>query len=325
MKVSSNGFYMSNSPYTVEISPPDLLPYRDANTGVDYVWRFDSRKPGPHVLITAIVHGNELCGAIVLDELLRAGVEPRTGILTLAFANVAAFMRFNPSHPTLSRYVDEDFNRVWSRDVLDSPRTSAELRRARELRPIVEEADYLLDLHSMQYGRTPITLCGTTEKGALLAKSLGFPEHIAADRGHAAGKRMRDYGPFADESAAPNALLVECGQHWLEETVAAAREVTYRFLTHLDTLSPEDLGVHLDVPPTAAKLIDISDPVTVKTSRFRFVEDFVGLEVIGERGTTIGFDGEEAVKTPYDDCVLLMPSRRLSPGTTAVRFGRYRA
>jgi len=29
------------------------------------------------------------------------------------------------------------------------------------------------------------------------------------------------------------------------------------------------------------------------------------------------------VRTPYDDCVLIMPSRRLVKGQTAVRLGRY--
>jgi hypothetical protein len=29
------------------------------------------------------------------------------------------------------------------------------------------------------------------------------------------------------------------------------------------------------------------------------------------------------VRTPYDECVLIMPSRRLLPGQTAVRLGRY--
>jgi predicted deacylase len=43
---------------------------------VEYVTRFDSGVPGPHALITALVHGNELCGAIALDFLFRAGIRP---------------------------------------------------------------------------------------------------------------------------------------------------------------------------------------------------------------------------------------------------------
>ncbi|HIF10546.1 MAG TPA: succinylglutamate desuccinylase, partial [Sneathiellales bacterium] len=51
------------------LTPIDLTAYRSGNTGVDYVHRFDSGKPGQVALITALVHGNELCGAYALDFL----------------------------------------------------------------------------------------------------------------------------------------------------------------------------------------------------------------------------------------------------------------
>ena len=35
------------------------------------------------------------------------------------------------------------------------------------------------------------------------------------------------------------------------------------------------------------------------------------------------FDGDKPIATPYDDCVLVMPSRRLRRGESAVRFGRF--
>lgn len=37
---------------------------REGNTGVDYVHRFDSGVPGPHVLFNALTHGNEFCGMV---------------------------------------------------------------------------------------------------------------------------------------------------------------------------------------------------------------------------------------------------------------------
>ena len=39
--------------YAVELTPPDIEPYRAGNTGIDYVTTFDSRVAGPHVLVTA--------------------------------------------------------------------------------------------------------------------------------------------------------------------------------------------------------------------------------------------------------------------------------
>ncbi len=49
----------------------------------------------------------------------------------------------------------------------------------------------------------------------------------------------------------------------------------------------------------------------------------MGLRRPPEEGTVIGRDGARAVRTPYPECVLIMPSRRLRPGESAVRFGRY--
>src|SRR5689334_12870420 len=81
--------------YAVELTPPDIEPYRTGNTGIDYVTTFDSGVAGPHVLVTALTHGNEICGAIALDLLFRAGLKPRQGKLTLAFDNVAAYCGFD--------------------------------------------------------------------------------------------------------------------------------------------------------------------------------------------------------------------------------------
>ena len=81
--------------YAVELTPPDIEPYRAGNTGIDYVTSFDSGQPGQHVLVTALTHGNEICGAIALDRLLRAELRPRRGRLTLAFDNVAAYRSFD--------------------------------------------------------------------------------------------------------------------------------------------------------------------------------------------------------------------------------------
>ena len=66
----------------IEISPPDISQYRAGNTGVDYVHVLDSGKPGPDVMVQALTHGNEYCGAIALDYLFREGVAPVKGKLT---------------------------------------------------------------------------------------------------------------------------------------------------------------------------------------------------------------------------------------------------
>src|SRR5512134_1451231 len=167
----------------IEIRPPDITPLRSANTGVDYVHVFDSGVAGPQVMLMALTHGNEFCGAIALLQLLHSGLRPLRGSLTVAFANVAAFSRFDFDDPHRSRYVDEDLNRVWADDVLFGSRDSVELRRARELAPFIDRADFLLDLHSMHEPCRPIMVCGRIEKGVQFARTIGVPGDLLLDTG----------------------------------------------------------------------------------------------------------------------------------------------
>ena len=315
---------MTADSHPVELEALDISRYRRGNTGIDYVTTLDSGAPGPHVMLSALVHGNELCGAHALDFLLREGVRPRRGRLTLAFMNVAAYARFDPASPVVSRYVDEDFNRLWSAEVLDGPRDSVELRRAREVRPLVDTVDLLLDVHSMQHATPPLMLAGPHAKGRRLALGVGAPAHVVCDAGHAAGTRLRDYAAFGDPDSERNALLVECGQHWTRGTDRVAIEVALRFLACTGVVAPEWVEARLPrTTPAAQRIIEVTGPVTIQTDRFRFVEDYRGMEVIAEEGTVIGWDGARAIRTPHPDCVLIMPSRRLRRGESAVRLGRY--
>jgi predicted deacylase len=312
--------------YAIELTPPDIEPYRAGNTGIDYVTTFDSNTAGPHVLVTALTHGNEICGALALDRLFRAALRPRQGKLSLAFDNIAAYRNFDARVPTASRFVDEDFNRLWSPATLDGPRQSTELARARALRPVVDAADFLLDIHSMQYATAPLMLAGTLDRSVALARRVGIPELIMCDAGHAAGPRMRDYGDFGDPASSKTALLIESGQHWERRAAEVATDVMLRFLVALGTLTREDAqplaGPDFNALPRQ-RIIQVTEAVTITGDRFEFVEDFRGLEVLPRKGTLIGRDNGREVRTPYDDCVLIMPSRRLAKGQTAVRLGRY--
>jgi predicted deacylase len=309
--------------YAIELTPPDIAPYAAGNTGIPYVTTFDSGRSGPHALVNALTHGNEISGAIALDRLFRDGVRPVVGKLSLSFANVAAYRGFDRANPTVSRFVDEDFNRLWDEATLAGPRQSVELERARALRPLVAAADLLLDLHSMQHATEPLMLAGLTDKSLALARRIGVPAMVVRDAGHAAGRRMRDYGAFADALAPQTALLVECGQHWERRAAEIAEETVRRFLATAGVLAPEEAARILAEPVPPQRIVTVTEAVTITTDRFEFVRNYRGLEVIPQQGTIIASDDGREIRTPYDDCVLIMPSRRLTRGQTAVRLGRF--
>ncbi|MBB91605.1 MAG: succinylglutamate desuccinylase [Magnetovibrio sp.] len=312
----------ADAEYPVQLEAPDISPYKAGNTGIDYITSFEAAEPGPHVMITAVVHGNELCGAIALDWLMKLGVRPKRGRLSLGFMNVAAYTRFDPAEPLASRFVEEDFNRLWDAETLDGPRQSVELTRAREVRPFLDTVDRLLDIHSMQHATGALMLSGPLDKGRRLAEGTGVPELVVMDEGHAAGRRMRDYADFRNEASPKDALLVECGQHWEKSSEDMAKETALRFLLYTGAVDMDFAGPHLGPPPPKQKIVEVTHPVTIRTDRFRFAEDYRGLETIAKAGTVLGYDGDDPVVTPHDDCVLIMPSRRLNRGGTAVRLAR---
>jgi len=311
--------------YPVEVAFPDIKPWRSGNTGVDYVHSIDSGVAGPHVMIMALMHGNEVSGAITIERLLQEGLRPVKGRITLGLANVDAYARFDPQNPDASRFVDEDMNRVWSAERLDSAASSVELRRARQLRPIIDSVDFMLDLHSMHEAAPPLLLSGPLDKGIRFAAEVGVPQHVIIDAGHPNGKRMRDYGAFGDAASGKNALLVETGQHFSTSSRDVAMATACRFLLATGVMRAEDL--HRLAPaaiadtPVPQRFVRVTEAVVAQSMAFEFVDDYRGMEVIPAAGTVIARDGAREFVTPYENCVLVMPSlRQLAPGVTVVRL-----
>jgi predicted deacylase len=269
----------------------------------------------------ALTHGNEIAGAVVLDRLLTAGLRPSRGRLTMGFANLDAFARFDPAQPTASRFVEEDLNRLWDEATLDSARRSLELDRAREMRKLVDTADLLLDLHSMLWPSDPLILSGPAPQGRAMAAAIAAPPLVVADSGHVSGRRMIDYTRFTD-GADHAANLVEAGQHWALDTVDMTLASVAGLLRHAGMV-----GSHPDLPPPPAapnvRVAEVTHAITAATASFAFVASYRGGDIVARRNTLIGMDGNTEIRTPYDNCLLVMPSLRPSRGHTAVRLARF--
>ncbi len=68
----------------------------------------------------------------------------------------------------------------------------------------------------------------------------------------------------------------------------------------------------------------VTEPVVAKSVNLKFPRLFKGLEVVSKAGTVVATDGDTVWKTPYDDCVMVMPSlAHVKPGATVLRLGRY--
>jgi hypothetical protein len=67
----------------------------------------------------------------------------------------------------------------------------------------------------------------------------------------------------------------------------------------------------------------VTHVVTANTGTFSFIHPYRGGDVIEARDTLIGVDGATEIRTPHEQCLLVMPSLRPSRGHTAVRLARF--
>lgn len=309
--------------YPIELQWADLSAYRRSNTGIDHVHSIDSGVAGPHVMVNALTHGNELCGMVAVRRLLDAGVRPRIGRLTLSFANVDAYDLFATGQ-LHARCVDRDFNRLWHDELLAADHTSVEGRRAHTLLPIVRTVDRLLDLHSTWHAVLPFFVLSRLPRTQRLADALAVPaRQLLLPAFRHEGYHLIDYGAFAEPDAEAVGLIAECGQHFSASSAAQAWQVALRFL-HVAGMLSDDDACELGLAPLglgAVARYEIVQPVIATTDRMRLACSYGGF-VTFKAGEIAAYDGDAPVVAPFDDAVVLAPRPDPAAGQQAFAWGR---
>jgi predicted deacylase len=307
------------------VLPRDLSAYRRGNTGIDYVHRFTSGRPGPHVLVNALTHGNELCGMVAATHLLDSGVRPRIGTLTVSFANVAAYESFDPARPADSRQLVHNMNRIWSDAWLDGDEDSPELRRARAMRPAVAAADHILDIHSVTADVPPFWVYPQSDSNAAAALAIGRPGvHLVMPQGLRSGTPLIQHGRHGSAGFHGVGLVVECGGDFLRRSADVATNAALDFLAHFGLI---DRAEHAEGPNRAPQpqprqqRFELIHVWVIKTPHFRFPVPLKGFETFA-RGELIAIDGGEEVRAPCDDCTVLMPATQTLPGREGIYLTR---
>lgn len=310
----------------LQVLPRELSAYRAGNTGVDYVHRFDSGRPGPHVLVNALTHGNEICGMVAATHLLDAGVRPLIGVLTVSFAHVEAYEAFRADDPFANRQIVHNLNRVWSDAWLSGSEDSPELRRARQLRPVVAAADHILDIHSTSHDGGAFWVYPDFARNARTALAVGaggaVTTHLVMPSGLGSGTPLIEHGRHGQPGeVAGAALVVECGQHFLRSSAEVATRTALDFLAHFGLI---DAPV-ANATPAAQRRFELLRTCMVQTEAFRFTRPLSGFETFAQ-GELIASDGAAGeIRSPCDECTVFMPTRRPIVGREAVYLTKPRS
>ncbi|WP_431258211.1 succinylglutamate desuccinylase/aspartoacylase family protein [Roseateles chitinivorans] len=289
------------------------------------VHQFAGLKPGPKLLVTGAVHGNEVAGVNGIQRVLAMLDE---GALTLLKGTLTMIPVVNPLAHRLQRREGE---RNLNRNLRINPiPQDFEDRIANRLCPWIAASDVLLDLHSFnnpgpafamigprdndgelepfrhQAAESALALAVGTSRlveGWLSTYALGLKRR--ADKAADGSRKMAlqqdpHYGVGTTEymrSTGGYCITLECGQHADPQGPEVAFKAILRALVLLGMIAPE--GVELADPKRPVELLQLYEVVDRESLDDRFERPWASFDAIAE-GERIG--------TRVDGTPVLAPS-----------------
>jgi predicted deacylase len=288
--------------------------------------------PGPALIVTGAVHGNETCGT---KGILRVAQELDSGALTLARGRVTLVPVTNPlAYAKGERAGDRNLNR--NLGPVEAP-ADFEDHVANWLCPLLARHEVLLDLHSTRARAVPFAMLGPHDNdGALepfkhsreergLARALGvgrFVEgwlstyekgvkrRVAQGRGSRLNTDPR-YGVGTTEymrSMGGYAITLECGQH--EDPQSP--EVAYRAIRN--TLA--FLGLVAEpapVPVAGYEALRLHEVIDRDHPDDRFSREWSSFDRLA-RGDLIAIRSDGTELRAMDDGWIMFPDAKAQPG-----------
>ncbi len=299
--------------------------------------RFKSPLPGPYILVTAAVHGNETAGTFaiyrLIEQIERGEIKLQGGALTLIPVT-------NPKAYRLQRRAgDRNLNRRLT--PVDQPE-QYEDHVANWLCPILAEHDGLLDLHTFQSGDQPFALFGPAnnqgplEPFAQAAIEESIVQRLGCSRfvygwldTYAKGIERRAKEVEAGRFDAKNvdidamygvgtteymrskggwALTLECGQH----DDIQGREVAYQAIINTLILTGLIAG---DAPapakdPQVLGLYNVFDRFHENDT---FARPWKSFDSIAQ-GALIATRADGTAISAEQDCLIVFPNMKSQPG-----------
>lgn len=260
---------------------------------------FESGKPGPSILISVAVHGDEVCGCQAVNELIGEGFFSAlySGKVTVVLANPSAAAQN-------ARYVDRNLNRSVCPEHFGEA-NGYEGLRARYIAELIENHDIYLDIHSTSADCPPFALPASNSQSVKLASRLpvGF---VVKDLIHTTTSRCTTIDWALKHGK--TAVTVECGKH----TSATTRDNAGKVIRSL---------ILSETPASAPVVMTSTENVLVQRG-FHFLRKVRCFEYV-HNGKLIAQDDTRCIQCPYTEgAYVIMPTAIPIVGEEAWFWGR---
>nr|WP_295082777.1 succinylglutamate desuccinylase/aspartoacylase family protein [uncultured Roseateles sp.] len=301
--------------------------------------QFAGLKAGPRLLVSAAVHGNEVCGVQAIEAVM---AELDSGRLTLLRGTLTFVPIVNPlAHALGRREGERNLNRNLRPPVIAQ---DFEDRIAARLCPLLASHDVLLDLHSFQGQGQPFVMLGPRDnqgelepfawaaqeaamaaclgparivEGWLSTYALGLQRRAArGSDGSRAQALVQDphYGVGTTEymrSQGGYGLTLECGQHQDPAAPEVARLAILRTLVLLGMIDASAVEPHRPAKP--AELLQLYEVIDREHADDSFEREWASFDAV-EQGQRIGtrHDGSPVLAPAAGRIVF--PNNKAQPG-----------
>ena len=293
---------------------------------------YTGQDPGPRLIVTGAVHGNETAGTVAIGQVM---AQLDAGTLLILRGTVTFVPVTNPLAYVLGQRAGE---RNLNRDLFPKAvPVDFEDRVANWLCPLLAAHDVLLDLHSFNAPGEPFVMVGPRDNdGPLepfrheqqersLARVLGvrrFVDGWLRTYGAGVQRRLRGDGRLATvlrygvgtteymRSTGGYALTLECGQHVDPDAPEVARRAILHTLAHLglvDASAPAPIAMDAMEALSMQEVVDKAHADDVFTRPWSSFDRVAAGAEIGRRA-----DGTP-VLAPYD-AIMLFPDSAAPAG-----------
>lgn len=303
------------------------------------IHQFAGLKPGPRLLVSAAVHGNEIAG---VDAIQRVMAMLDSGALTLLKGTLTMIPIVNPlAHRLQRREGDRNLNRNLRINPIPQ---DFEDRIANRLCPWLADSDVLLDLHSFnnpgpafamlgprdndgdlepfqhQAAESALALAvgtGRIVEGWLSTYALGLKRRaeLAADGSRKmALQQDPHYGVGTTEymrSQGGYCITLECGQHADPQGPEVAFKAILRTLVLLGMVAPG--CVELADPKRPVELLQLYEVVDRNHADDRFEQEWASFDPIAD-GQRIGTRADGTPVLAPAAGRIVFPNSRSEPG-----------
>lgn len=273
------------------------------------VFEFSSSTAGPKLVVSILMHGDEICGLTALQAALDETFALLRGQLRIIVMNRAA----HEARGGAVRHLGNDMNRCWSKAALAEH--SVEGQRIESVLRYLEDADAILDIHSMPEQDTPFLLVSETRRGsATLAARLGptVPRTVIAPPPKMRGEALFETTLLAKDKPI---VVVECGRHQSAQSPEIAHATFLQFLSVHDMIAPPETSNRGPV-----EFFEVCDEIKLSEGPLKLDRPMLGFDRLAA-GDTYGWDGVRPL-IAEEDCRVLLTRPAEKPGDEALTLVR---